>query len=79
MLGLAGSAGARMASPTMKVAFLDHVARFSGAEIGMLRFIAAADDVEATVLLAEDGRRSSDSATPAPAWRCCASRSRPAA
>jgi glycosyltransferase involved in cell wall biosynthesis len=39
----------------MKVVYLDHVARLSGAEIGMLRFIEAAGEVDATVLLAEDG------------------------
>jgi hypothetical protein len=39
----------------MRVVFLDHVARLSGAEIGMLRLIAAADEVDAVVLLAEDG------------------------
>jgi glycosyltransferase involved in cell wall biosynthesis len=39
----------------MKVTFVDHVARFSGAEIGMVRFIAAAEEIDATVVLAEDG------------------------
>ncbi|MCW3050308.1 MAG: glycosyltransferase family 1 protein [Solirubrobacterales bacterium] len=39
----------------MRVVFLDHVARLSGAEIGMLRLIAAADEVDAVVVLAEDG------------------------
>jgi hypothetical protein len=39
----------------MRVVFLDHVARLSGADIGMLRLIAAADEVDAVVLLAEDG------------------------
>jgi glycosyltransferase involved in cell wall biosynthesis len=39
----------------MKVAYVGHVARRSGAEIGLLRFIVAADELEATVLLAEDG------------------------
>ena len=47
--------GGRTATLTMKVVYLDHVARLSGAEIGLLRFIAAADELEATVLLAEDG------------------------
>jgi glycosyltransferase involved in cell wall biosynthesis len=42
-------------SNRLHVAFLGHVARFSGAEIEMLRFIEAADCVRATVLLAEDG------------------------
>jgi glycosyltransferase involved in cell wall biosynthesis len=40
----------------VKVVFLDHVARLSGAEIGMLRLIgAAAGELDAVVLLAEDG------------------------
>ncbi len=39
----------------LHVAFLSHVARFSGAEIEMLRVIDAADGLRATVLLAEDG------------------------
>ncbi|HWH94452.1 MAG TPA: glycosyltransferase, partial [Baekduia sp.] len=42
----------------MKVVFLDHVARLSGAEISMLRLIAAAaaaGELDAVVLLAEDG------------------------
>jgi glycosyltransferase involved in cell wall biosynthesis len=39
----------------VKVVFLDHVARLSGAEIAMLRLIAAADGLDAVVLLAEDG------------------------
>jgi glycosyltransferase involved in cell wall biosynthesis len=39
----------------LRVVFVDHAARVSGAEIEVLRFIEAADDVAATVLLAEHG------------------------
>src|SRR5204862_1682066 len=39
----------------LRVVYLDHTARMSGAEIGLLRFIQAADAVEPIVLLAEDG------------------------
>ncbi|MEO8898581.1 MAG: glycosyltransferase, partial [Candidatus Dormibacter sp.] len=39
----------------LKVVFVDHVARLSGAEIAMARLIRAADQVQATVILAEDG------------------------
>ena len=39
----------------LHVVFLSHVARFSGAEIEMLRTIEATDELQATVLLAEDG------------------------
>jgi glycosyltransferase involved in cell wall biosynthesis len=39
----------------MHVVFLGHVARFSGAEIELLRFVQTATDVQRTVLLAEDG------------------------
>lgn len=42
-------------SPRLHVAFLGHVARFSGAEIELLRFVEAAAGVRSTVLLAEDG------------------------
>lgn len=42
-------------SPALHVAFLGHVARYSGAEIELLRFVEATDDVRCTVLLAEDG------------------------
>jgi glycosyltransferase involved in cell wall biosynthesis len=35
--------------------FLTHVARLSGAEIGLVRFVQAAEDIQATVILAEDG------------------------
>ena len=39
----------------IRLVFLGHVARFSGAEIEMLRVVEAARDVESIVLLAEDG------------------------
>ncbi len=39
----------------LKVVFVDHVARLSGAEIAMARLIRAADELQATVILAEDG------------------------
>lgn len=42
-------------SRALRLVFLGHVARFSGAEIETLRFIEAADGLEPTVLLAEDG------------------------
>jgi glycosyltransferase involved in cell wall biosynthesis len=42
-------------SSRLRVVFLGHVARYSGAEIEMLRFIEAAPEVDPTVLLAEDG------------------------
>jgi glycosyltransferase involved in cell wall biosynthesis len=42
-------------SRALRLVFLGHVARFSGAEIETLRFIEAADGLESTVLLAEDG------------------------
>lgn len=45
----------RTRTTRLRVAYLDHAARLSGAEIGLLRLIAALPDVEATVLLAEDG------------------------
>src|SRR5690242_10786630 len=45
----------RFMSSRLRVVFLGHVARYSGAEIEMLRFIEAAPQVESTVLLAEDG------------------------
>src|SRR5215211_1501209 len=38
-----------------RVTYVGHVARYSGMEIGVQRFIAAADDVDATVVLAENG------------------------
>ena len=38
-----------------RVTYVGHVARYSGMEIGLVRFIAATDQVEATVVLAEDG------------------------
>jgi glycosyltransferase involved in cell wall biosynthesis len=41
--------------PALRLVFLGHVARFSGAEIEILRFIEAADGLESTFLLAEDG------------------------
>jgi glycosyltransferase involved in cell wall biosynthesis len=37
------------------VTYVGHVARHSGSEIGLVRFIAATDEVDATVILAEDG------------------------
>ena len=40
----------------LRVTYLDHVARLSGAEIALTRLLeAAAPDLEATVILAEDG------------------------
>lgn len=39
----------------VRVVYLTHVARLSGAEIGLLRLVGALRSVEATVLLAEDG------------------------
>lgn len=41
--------------PRLHVAFLGHVARFSGAEIELLRCVEAAREFRSTVLLAEDG------------------------
>ena len=38
-----------------RVTYVGHVARLSGMEIGLQRFIAATDQVAATVLLAEEG------------------------
>lgn len=38
-----------------RVVYLGHVARLSGGEIGLLRFLDACDEVDATVILAEDG------------------------
>lgn len=46
-------------SRPLRIAFVDHVARISGAEIGLARMIGATDQIEATVLLAEDGPLSS--------------------
>jgi glycosyltransferase involved in cell wall biosynthesis len=40
---------------TLRVVFLAHASRFSGAEIKMVRLIEVADELEATVILAEDG------------------------
>lgn len=49
-----GAAGGRPAP--VRVAFVDHCARMSGAELSLLRTIAALDDgVEAYVVLGEDG------------------------
>jgi len=42
-------------SGALRIAFIDHVARLSGAEIGLARLLAATDRIEATVVLAEDG------------------------
>src|SRR5436305_1376693 len=39
----------------LRVAFIDHAARISGAEIELVRLVEAAEDIEATVLLAEHG------------------------
>ena len=39
----------------LRVLFIDHVARVSGAEIELVRLLEAAEDVEATVVLAEHG------------------------
>ncbi len=39
----------------LHVVFLAHVARLSGAEIGLVRYIEAADELTSTVILAEDG------------------------
>jgi glycosyltransferase involved in cell wall biosynthesis len=43
------------ATRPLRVVYLGHAARLSGAEIGTLRLIKAAERVQATVLLAEDG------------------------
>ena len=42
-------------TPRLHVAFLGHVAQFSGAEIELLRCVEAAENIRSTVLLAEDG------------------------
>jgi glycosyltransferase involved in cell wall biosynthesis len=42
-------------SRPVRVVFLDHVARLAGAEICLVRLVRATDQIEATVLLAEDG------------------------
>src|SRR5262249_22374493 len=39
----------------LRVVFLTHVARLSGAEIGLVRFVQAAEDIQAAVIVAEDG------------------------
>src|SRR5262249_46756587 len=39
----------------LRIVFLTHVARLSGAEIGLVRFVQAAEDIHATVIVAEDG------------------------
>lgn len=41
--------------PRLKVVYLDHVARMSGGELALLRLIKALPDVDAHVILAEDG------------------------
>jgi glycosyltransferase involved in cell wall biosynthesis len=46
---------ARSAAVTRRVVYLGHTARLSGAEIGLLRLLQAADAIDAHVLLAEDG------------------------
>ncbi len=45
----------RDSTERLRVVLLTHVARLSGAEIGLLRFVQAAGDIEATVIVAEDG------------------------
>jgi glycosyltransferase involved in cell wall biosynthesis len=42
-------------SSKLRVVYLDHVARLSGGELALLRLLAALVDVEAHVILAEDG------------------------
>jgi glycosyltransferase involved in cell wall biosynthesis len=39
----------------LRVVYLDHVARLSGGELALARLLDALDDVDATVVLAEDG------------------------
>ena len=39
----------------LRVVYLDHVARLSGAELALLRLLAAVDQVDAHVILGEDG------------------------
>jgi glycosyltransferase involved in cell wall biosynthesis len=39
----------------LRVVYLDHVARLSGAEIALVRLLEATDEIDATVILAEDG------------------------
>jgi glycosyltransferase involved in cell wall biosynthesis len=45
----------RDSTERLRVVLLTHVARLSGAEIGLLRFVQAARDIDATVIVAEDG------------------------
>jgi glycosyltransferase involved in cell wall biosynthesis len=45
----------RPAPRRMRVVYLDHVAQLSGAELALLRLLAALTDVEAHVILAEEG------------------------
>jgi glycosyltransferase involved in cell wall biosynthesis len=42
-------------SERLRVVLLSHVARLSGAEIGLMRFVQAAHEIDATVIVAEDG------------------------
>jgi glycosyltransferase involved in cell wall biosynthesis len=42
-------------SRKLRVVYLDHVARLSGGELALLRLVAALSDVEAHVILAEEG------------------------
>jgi glycosyltransferase involved in cell wall biosynthesis len=42
-------------TPKLRVAYIGHVAQLSGGEIALARLIGALDDVEAHVILAEDG------------------------
>ena len=41
--------------PRLRVAYIDHVAQLSGGEIALMRLIDTLDDVDAHVILAENG------------------------
>ena len=57
----------------LRVTYLDHMARLSGAEIALVRLLrAAGPGLDATVILAEDGGIGRPaSAPPARGWRSC--------
>lgn len=45
----------RHSTERLRVVLLTHVARLSGAEIGLVRFVQAARDIDATVIVGENG------------------------
>lgn len=56
----------------LRVTYLDHMARLSGAEIALVRLLrAAGPGLDATVILAKEANWSTRFAPPARGWRSC--------